>query len=391
MRSSRKIDDVVIVGAGLVGASLAVALQGAPLQLSLIEPKPPAPAEGWDARIYAISPASRAFLQSIGVWQLLPAGRMEAVRRMEVFGDAGGKLEFSAYETGVAELAWIVEGGAIARALWSRLDSQENLELICPGQPALLDITDAAVRVSLEGGRSIDGHLVVGADGARSFVRQETMPAPVVAPYGQLGVVANFTCERPHRGTAYQWFRNDGVLAWLPLPEQKMSMVWSTPEAHAQELLGLPTEDLCARVAEAGSHVLGRLECITAAAAFPLTKLSVNRLVAPRVALVGDAAHVVHPLAGQGVNLGFADAAALAGVLKSAHAGADMGDFGLLRRFERSRAEDILAMRSATDGLVRLFRENVPGMRRLRNSGLNSVDRMPVLKTLLAAHALGFH
>lgn len=382
---------MVIVGAGLVGASLAGALRDSPLKLSLIEPRPPEPAEGWDVRIYAISPASRAFLHSIGVWQLLPAGRMEAVRRMEVCGDAGGRLEFSAYETGVAELAWIVEGGAIARALWSRLRSQDNLELICPGQPARLDITDAVARVSLESGRSIGARLVVGADGARSFVRQEALPAPAVAPYGQLGVVANFTCERPHRGTAHQWFRDDGVLAWLPLPGQRISMVWSTPEANAQELLGLTKEDLCARVAEAGSHGLGRLECINAAAAFPLTKLAVNRLVAPRVALVGDAAHVVHPLAGQGVNLGFADAAALAGVLKSAHAGTDMGDFGLLRRFERSRAEDILAMRGATDGLVRLFRGNAAGMRRLRNFGLNSVDRIPVLKTLLAAHALGSH
>lgn len=389
MQRNEQMKDVVIVGAGLVGASLAVALRDSPLRLAMVEGRPPVPAAGWDARVYAISPASRAFLDAIGVWPMLAAERIEPVRRMAVFGDDAGRLEFSAYENGVPELAWIVEGGAIARALWAGMAGQSNLEVICPAASVQLDVREASARLVLDTGRDIDARLVVGADGAQSFVRQQVMQPADVMPYGQSGVVANFLCERPHRGTAYQWFRNDGVLAWLPLPGQRMSMVWSTPESHAQALLALSPEQLCERVAAAGLHTLGGLECITAPAAFPLTKLTSRRLVAPRAALVGDAAHVVHPLAGQGVNLGFADAAALAGVIKSAHARADPGDLSLLRRFERARAEDILAMRTATDGLARLFRAGAPGLRRLRNIGMNSVDRLPVLKTLLVAHALG--
>lgn len=389
MQRNELMKDVVIVGAGLVGASLAAALCDTALRLAMVESRPPAPAAGWDARVYAISPASRAFLDVIGVWPMLATERIEPVRRMAVFGDDAGRVEFSAYESGVPELAWIVEGGAIARALWARVSGQPNLEVICPAACVQLEVRDAAARLSLDAGRDIDARLVVGADGAQSFVRQQVMNPADVVPYGQSGVVANFLCERPHRGTAYQWFRDDGVLAWLPLPGQRISMVWSTPEAHAQELLAMSAEQLCGQVAAAGLHTLGGLECITPPAAFPLTRLTSRRLVAARVALIGDAAHVVHPLAGQGVNLGFADAAELAGVLKSAHAGADPGDTALLRRFERARAEDILAMRTATDGLARLFRADTPGIRRVRNFGMNSVDRLPVLKTLLVAHALG--
>lgn len=168
-----------------------------------------------------------------------------------------------------------------------------------------------------------------------------------------------------------------------------MSMVWSTPEEHGRELLSLPHEQLCRRVAEAGAEVLGELELLTPAAAFPIALLDVPSMTAPRIALIGDAAHVVHPLAGQGVNLGLADAAQLSQVLAAKPSRAEAGDPALLRRFERARSEDILAMRWATDGLAKLFRSPDAAIARLRNWGLNSVNRMPVIKTLLARHALG--
>ena len=383
--------DVLIVGAGLVGASLAAALASANFRLALVESKPPAIAEpaDWDSRIYAISPANRAFLDSIGAWSLLDGARVASVQKMTVFGDAGSRIDFSAYETGVDSLAWIVEAGALARALWSVLEHQPNLELVCPAEPEQLELSGSAARLYLASGRLIEAGLVVGADGAQSFVRHQAGIRADSKPYGQLGVVANFACEGSHRDTALQWFRSDGVLAWLPLPGNRISMVWSTPEAHAQELLLLSPEALCERVAAAGATALGQLQLITAPKAFPLVRMKVSSMVAPRVALIGDAAHVVHPLAGQGVNLGFGDAAELARVLLSARPGQDVGDRLLLRRFERARAEDILAMRWATHGLETLFQAGTSGIGSLRNAGLNAVDRMQVLKTMLVKQALG--
>lgn len=384
--------DISIVGGGPVGASLALALSGTPLDLSLVEahaPAQPGSSQEWDARVYAISPQSRTFLESMQAWPCLDRGRLAPVRRMLVFGDAGTHVEFSAYESGVPELAWILEAGALARALWAKLQDRGRVELICPSVPQRLEVLPGTARLELASGRIVESRLVVGADGANSFVRREVGLKADTRPYGQLGVVANFQCRRPHRDTAFQWFRGDGVLAWLPLPGERMSMVWSTAEEHARELLSLTPEQLCQRVAAAGAHSLGELTLITPPAAFPIASLRVPAMTGPRVALIGDAAHVVHPLAGQGVNLGLADAQQLSRLLAEGAPHGDAGDPMLLRRFARSRSEDTLAMRWATDGLAKLFAARGRGAAGLRNWGLNSVNRAPVIKTLLARHALG--
>ncbi|MBM3346086.1 MAG: UbiH/UbiF family hydroxylase [Betaproteobacteria bacterium] len=386
--------DILIVGGGLVGASLALALRGSPWHMALAEARPveppPAPSE-WDVRMYAISPASRAFLEGLGIWQRLDEERIAPVQAMRVRGDRRSTLDFSAHDSGVAALAWIVESGALARALWAALEHQPRLELLCPAVPQALDASADDLRVNLSGGRAIVARLVVGADGARSFVRTAAGIDAEPVPYGQSGVVANFACEHPHRSIASQWFRDDGVLAWLPLPGERISMVWSAPQAHAEELLALPDEALCARVAAAGGHALGDLRLITRPAAFPLAMLKARSLISQRVALIGDAAHVVHPLAGQGVNLGFGDAQALADVLgeaANARRDADPGARLLLRCYERKRAEHILAMRWTTDGLARLFASRAPGAQAVRNLGMNVVDRLPLLKNLLVSQAI---
>ena len=388
--------DILIVGGGLVGASLALALRRSRHEVALLETRPPespSPASGaWDSRIYAVSPASRNFLTRLGIWQQLDPGRISPVLQMRVRGDAKSQLEFSAHDSGLEALAWIVESGAMVRALWSALSHQPNLERFCPAVPVTLTGGADAVRIDLADGRAVEARLVVGADGARSFVREACGISTRIVPYGQSGVVANFACERPHGSVASQWFRDDGVLAWLPLPGNRISMVWSTSQSHAEELLGLSGEALCARVAEAGGHALGALELITPAAAFPLSLMKSTSLIAPRIALVGDAAHVVHPLAGQGVNLGFADAEMLADelirVFPAAGHAADPGARMLLRRYERARAEDVLAMRLATDGLSKLFGSRMPGAGMLRNMGVNLVDRLPIVKNLLVSHAV---
>lgn len=382
--------DIAIVGAGLVGASFAASLARSGLSLALVETSaPPERTQEWDARIYALSPGNVAFLEGLGAWGAVDRTRVCAVREMRICGDDGrSHMAFSAYDAGVNELAWIVESGELQRALWRLLERQANLTLVYPARPAGLEAGDEAVTLRTDAGHSIRSRLLVGADGANSWVRREAGFDADAKPYGEKGVVANFACERPHRGVALQWFRADGVLAYLPLPGERISIVWSTDEAHAAELLAMPAEDFCARVAKAGQGALGRLELLTPPAAFPLSLVSAKTMAKPRIALIGDAAHVVHPLAGQGVNLGFGDARALSAVLQDRLASRDPGDFLLLRRFERSRAEDILAMRLVTDGLQRLFRARNPWAARLRNFGLNLTDDIQVIKTMLSRRAM---
>jgi len=383
--------DVVIVGAGLVGASFAMALRGAGLKLALVEAQPPlAVADDWDSRVYAISPGSVAFLQSMGVWKRLDRKRVGAVHEMHIHGDAANaQLRFSAYEVGVAELAAIVESRRLQSELWQGLEHQHELELICPERCTALQLREDAAELSLASGRTLQARLVVAADGARSWVRQAAGIAAEQKAYGQVGLVANFACARPHCNTAFQWFRGDGILAYLPLPGQRMSMVWSTLEAHAAELLDLSADALCARVAEAGKGALGELSLLSPALQFPLARLRAARLAAPRVALIGDAGHVVHPLAGQGVNLGFGDARVLAQVLLQREQFRDPGEIRLLRRYERARAEDILAFGWVTDGLQRLFAAPGAAAGKLRNAGLNLTNELTVVKNLLIRRALG--
>jgi 2-polyprenylphenol 6-hydroxylase len=382
--------DITIVGAGLVGASLARALAGTGLSLAVVEGAPPAErTREWDARIYALSPGNVAFLDRLGAWGAVDRERVCPVRAMKIFGDDGrSQMEFSAYEAGVNELAWTVESGELQRALGLLLEKQANLSHVRPARPASLRLGDDAATLETDTGHVIESRLLVGADGASSWVRSAAGFEADARPYGEKGVVANFECEKPHRGIALQWFRPDGVLAYLPLPGNRISIVWSTDDAHAAELTSLPHGELCSRVAQAGAGALGKLGLITPPAAFPLTLMAVRKVVKPRVALIGDAAHVVHPLAGQGVNLGFGDARVLAAALEHRSAIRDPGDYSVLRRFERGRAEDILAMRLVTDGLQRLFRVRAPWVARLRNLGLSLTDAVPVIKTLLVRHAM---
>lgn len=385
--------DIVIVGAGLVGASLAVALKDSGLKLALIEGRTPASLprdESWDARIYAINPANARFLDQSGVWRGLDQGRITPVHEMHIWGDdAAARLDFTAYQAGVAELAFIAESRLIQDGLWQALQEQSNVEIFCPAACTALEVGDDATILTLRDGRMLRSKLVVGADGRESWVRANAGIEAKPRAYGQDGVVANFTTEKPHRNCAYQWFREDGILAYLPLPDNKISIVWSADEPLAQELMALPGDEFCRRVQEAGKNTLGELQLITPPAAFSLRLLNLEHLVMPRVALIGDAAHNVHPLSGQGVNLGFKDAWQLAHVLLQREAQRDCGDYSLLRRYERARKEDILAMQLVTDGLHKFFNNPDPLLRTLRNTGLSLTNHLDGLKNRLMRHAIG--
>jgi 2-octaprenylphenol hydroxylase len=381
--------DVLIVGGGLAGLSLACALRDTRLRLALVEQSPPRAAPGWDARVYAISPANADFLQGIGAWKHLPGERMAPIRAMRIFGDSGAELDFSAYEAGVRELGWVLESSLMACELWESVKRQGNLTLFCPATPKAIEVHSARAALTLTDERTVSARLIVGADGRDSWVREAFGLPAIATPYGEMGLVTNFTCQRPHRGIARQWFRRDGVLAWLPMAGDRLSIVWSTPDDNARALLALPAEELSARVAAAGNHELGAFELLTPAAAFPLRLLRVPLTIAPRLALVGDAAHGIHPLSGHGINLGYQDAKALAGLLAAVPEWQDIGSERLLRRYQRERREETLLMQTTTHALHHLFQHEFPGLRPLRNLGMNLTNRLPVLKNLLVRYAIG--
>lgn len=381
--------DIVIVGGGLAGLALAAALRETPYRVALIEGRAPERPQGWDARIYAVSPANARFLDQLGIWTDLAPERIEPVRRMEIHGDAGGRLDFSAYDSGVGELAWIVESSLMQQALWQAAAKQDNLHLIFPARPRSLEWSGDGGLLALDDGRVIAATLVVAADGADSWTRTAAGIEVDFHRYGQHGVVANFSCALPHRGAAWQWFRDDGILAWLPLPGQRISIVWSTPEEHAEQLLALAPTDFCARVAEAGGERLGKLELLTPPAAFPLRLMRPPQSVLPHLALIGDAAHAIHPLSGHGINLGFQDARVLAEVLSACRQTERCGDLAVLRRYERARKEETVALQSVTDALQRLFAQPGLPFSVLRNLGLNLTNRLPVVRDMLVRYAMG--
>jgi len=387
--------DVAILGAGLVGLSLAAALARSGMRVAIVDRAPvdgpavSATEEDWDARVYAVSPGSAAFLESIGAWQRLREARVCAIEAMRVRGDAGGELTFSAYELGERALGWIVENREVHAALVESIRDVPGIDVLAPRAPASIAWSAGSAEVRFDGDDALSSRLIVGADGVRSWTRAQAGMHHAPAPYAQTAVVANFASEQAHRGRAFQWFLSDGgVLAWLPLPGRRISMVWSAPEPLAQELLALEGGALAERVASAGARTLGALATITSPLCFPLSLLRLPSVIAHRLALVGDAAHGVHPLAGQGVNLGFGDASALCSILVERGAVRDPGSSLLLQRYARRRLEPVFAMQGVTDGLVRLFGSRSPVVGALRNRGMSLVGSLGPLKRLLAQPAL---
>ena len=380
------IYDTLIIGGGLVGAAMAVALKQQQRRVALLEIRPPATdaerlEKGWDARIYAISPANRQFLQSLHAWP--SESRIQPVARMDVRGDGGGRIEFAAADIQADRLTSIAENRWLLAALWRQI---EALEIPVFTEAAAAIHTDVeAATLTLANGETLKTRLIIGADGANSWVRAQAGIAVQENAYGHHGVVANFHTEKNHHGTAYQWFKHGEVLAYLPLPDHKISIVWST--AAPEKLTALAPDDLAAAVTAQGEGMLGRLSPLSPAFAFELILRRPATTVAQRIMLIGDAAHTIHPLAGQGVNLGFGDAIEFARLSQNA---ADLGAHQLLKRYAQNRLEPVRTMQLSCDGLFHLFGENhLPALPWLRNNGLNWVNAAAPLKQRLIKHAMG--
>ena len=376
--------DIVILGGGLNGAALACALARGPHSVAVVEPHPPGPeSEAWDSRIYAYSPGNVAWLQSLGGWN--NTVRAQAVHQMQIFGDAGGRLTFDALDAGLPALAWIAENNRVQAGLWHAFLAGGRVRAVVARAEAVTWNENNCHVLHLAGGDALGARLLVAADGANSWLRRQAGIAVSAEDYRHVGVVANFETEKPHRGIAFQWFRPDGVLAWLPLPGRRISMVWSTPPDHAAELQALDGEQLARKVAKAGGFGLGTMRCITPAASFPLVRRRADVWTRAGLVLLGDAAHTVHPLAGQGVNLGFRDSRLLAEMLAT---GGNPGEAGRLASYAARRMEDVASMQFATGSLKKLFAREDGLTRSLRNLGMSLTGALDPVNQALARHAI---
>ncbi|MCB5186328.1 FAD-dependent monooxygenase [Methylobacillus gramineus] len=381
--------DIIVVGGGLVGAAGAVALALQGYRVAIIDRNhtESEPAADWDSRIYAISPGNVRWLASLGVWPKLDAERCCAISSMEIWADADSSLAFDAYESNLASLGVIVEGGRLQQALYQRLD-ELGVTRFSGVECKNVEFHHHHTKLVDAAGNEWHANLLVAADGAGSWLRQQADITSQRHDYAQQGVVANFECEWPHQHRARQWFFDDGVLAWLPLPGKRISIVWSLANDKAEQLLQLDALDFVKEVSAAGQHSLGRLRLITPAAAFPLMLQTPDTLIKPGLALVGDAAHQIHPLAGQGVNLGFRDVVALIGALGTPNPVRLPGDITGLRRYERARKADMMAMRMVTHGLHGLFAHEQPWIKTLRGWGMQQVNGHAGLKKRLIQQAI---
>jgi 2-polyprenyl-6-methoxyphenol hydroxylase-like FAD-dependent oxidoreductase len=367
--------DVVVRGVGVVGQTLALSLARHGLRVALVGGVVPA-APSADVRAYALNVASRGLLQQLKVWDALPPDAVTPVYEMQVAGDAlGAKLTFSAWQQGVQALAWIVDVAALEQALSAAVRFAPQITL------------------SYDGGHLPQALLTALCEGKTSATRAQLGVSVSKDCYGQRAIAARLLCEQAHNGVAHQWFSSPEVLALLPMDAPRaghtVALVWAVSETRASQLLVLPPADFEQALVQASGGALGLLTLASERAAWPLERSDAAPWCGPGWVLLGDAAHGVHPLAGQGLNLGLADVACLIQVLSERESWRALGDDKLLRRYARARAAPTRAMAEGVDGLWQLFAAQSIGLRELRNRGLTLVNDLPPLKRWLVGRALG--
>ena len=388
--------DIIIIGAGMVGATLACGLaeEAENFSIAVIDANAPDldwDSDGYDMRVSAITRASQTLFKNIGVWDSITNQRANPYRDMFVW-DAGGKgeIHFDCADMGEADLGHIIENRVIVKALRQRIAELPQIELFCPVQLESIEFDKDKTHLILKVKTQLSGSLVVGADGTRSWLRQQADIAIKGWDFDQAALVTTVKTEKYHQDTAWQRFLSTGPLAFLPLSDGYSSIVWSTSPDEAKRLSGISESEFALELEQAFASKLGKIKSVAGRAVFPLRLFETLHYVKPRLALVGDAAHTIHPLAGQGVNLGLADVASLISVITDAlNDKKDIGDLKVLRRYERWRRADNRSMLVAMDGLKRLFGSELSAVKGLRSLGLNITDRITPLKNLIMQHAMG--
>ncbi|TDL97020.1 2-octaprenyl-3-methyl-6-methoxy-1,4-benzoquinol hydroxylase [Stutzerimonas stutzeri ATCC 17588 = LMG 11199] len=392
--------DLIIVGAGMVGSTLALALEGSGLNIVVLDASPLEVADfdplgGFEPRVSALSAASQRILQRVGAWPGIAARRASPYTDMHVWDGSGtGQIHFSAETVHAEVLGHIVENRVVQDALLETMQRGGRLQLIGDARVEQLTQTAEGWRLTLGDGRELHTPLMIAADGANSAIRRLAGCETREWDYLHQAIVTSVRCSEAHQRTAWQRFTDDGPLAFLPLERDGdrhwCSIVWSVTEAEARRLMALDDLAFCAALERAFEQRLGEVLEVDPRLCIPLRQRHAKRYVQPGLALIGDAAHTIHPLAGQGVNLGLLDAAVLAEVLKAAIArGERAADVRVLSRFERRRMPHNLAMMAAMEGFERLFQADPLPLRWLRNTGLKAVEALPEAKALFVRQALG--
>ena len=388
--------DIIIVGGGMVGASLACGLaeEAEQLKIAVIDANKPSldwDKDSYDMRVSAITRASQNIFKNIGVWDKIVAQRVSPYHDMFVW-DAGseGEIHFDSADMGEADLGHIIENRIIVKALHQRIQELPQISLYCPAKLESIEFNQDKTSLHLTDKTELSANLVVGADGTRSWIRQQADIAVKGWDFDQAALVTTVKTEKYHQDTAWQRFLNTGPLAFLPLTEGYSSIVWSTSPSEAQRLTEISEAEFASELEQAFESKLGKIESVAGRAVFPLRLFETLNYVKPRLALVGDAAHTIHPLAGQGVNLGLADVASLMTVVVDAlNAKKDIGELKVLRRYERWRRADNRSMLVAMDGLKRLFGSELSVVKNLRSFGLNLTNKITPLKNLIMQQAMG--
>ncbi len=397
--ADRNQPDVLVVGAGMVGATAACLFARSGFSVCVLESRAPAPFDATapvGLRVSAISPGAASVLDAAGAWAAIEGHRHGPYRRMRVEDrDSAAAVDFSAGEFGLERLGTIIENDLVQWALWQCLEALASVEVVCPAGRAEFDLLTDRPEVRLEGGRVLRPRLVVGADGGQSAVAQALGVKRDETAYGQQAIVAVIESERPNPGLAWQRFLPGGPLAWLPLAGGASSIVWTRPSAEADRLLSLDDEVFCAELGQAGgvdgkAGPFGAVVSAGPRAAFPLGLQLSARYAARRCALVGDAAHVVHPLAGQGVNIGILDAAALVETaVRARREHGDPGEERVLEAYGRWRRSEAEIMARGIHGLHALF--SPEALQPLRRAGLGLVARSWPLRDAFIRRASGLN
>ncbi len=388
-----KTFDIIVVGAGMVGATQALAAARQGWLVALVDARAPQlewPAEGYDIRVSALTRASQRLFEELGAWEAMAAERISPYREMVVW-DAGGRghIHFDSAEVGEPDIGHIVENRVIVKGLHMQVAKQANIETFWPARPVAMQRDANSVELTLEDGTTLTGRLLIGTDGGRSWVR-ETANIPITGwDYNQTAVVTVVRPRQFHRETAWQRFLPTGPLAFLPLTEGYCSIVWSTSPEQAERLLAMEEDRFARELESAFESRLGPIDEVGPRAAFPLRFFETRRYADTRLALAGDAAHTIHPLAGQGVNLGLADVRTLTRLLRDARTRRrDPGGETLLRRYQRERRSENRPMLVAMDTFKELFSNDQPVLAWLRNTGLNITDRMTPVKNRILREVL---